>query len=297
MLGLDQLEAAVRAVESCDDLDPSTFRSLIDRLEARFAHVVHESTQRGEHELMGRTPVSWVAWACKMSPTSASDRLCVGKQLEEIPRVAEAVRLGEIGFQSASVLCHFRDKLGDKKDLFDEEHWITQARESSVKNLRWVTQHVRYLVDPDGFEHDVEEDYEQRYLYLSPMGHMFKIDGVVDEECGAALRAAIDGLAKRLGEDDTRKPKQRRADAFHEIVRHALDKGTLPTRNRVRPHISVHTTIAGLKGELGAAASELQTGGGVCGRRAAICPARTRLDQRRAPALGRTRSLTAGPSP
>ena len=257
----DLLDAGIRAVELDDDADPAALQTRIDRLKIRHAQLVHLGAQRGEHELMGRTPVSWVAWACKMSPASASDRLCVGKQLEELPRLAEAVRSGEIGFQAASVLCHFRDKLGDKKDLFDEEHWITQARESSVKNLRWVTQHVRYLVDPDGFEHDVEEDYEQRYLYLSPMGQMYKVDGVVDAECGAALRAAIDGLAKRLGEDDSRKPKQRRADAFHEIVRHALDKGTLPTRNRVRPHISVHTTIEGLKGELGAAASELQTGG------------------------------------
>lgn len=196
-----------------------------------------------------------------MSSTSASDRLCVGKELEELPRVAEAVRNGEIGFQSAAVLCHFRDKLGDKRDVFDEEHWITQARDSSVKNLRWVTQHVRYLLDPEGFDHDTEEDYEQRYLYLSPMGSMFKLDAVLDPDCGAALRSAIDGLSKRLGETDTRKPKQRRADAFTEIVHHALDQGTLPRHNRVRPHVTVHTTPAGLRGELGAAASELQTTG------------------------------------
>lgn len=203
-----------------------------------------------------------------MSATSASDRLCVGKELEEIPQVAEAVRTGEIGYQAAAVLCHFRDKLGDKKDVFDEEHWITQARDSSVKNLRWVTQHVRYMLDPDGFDHDTEEDYEQRYLYLSPLGHMYKMDAVVDAECGAALRAAIDGLAKRLGEEDMRKPKQRRADAFKEVVLHALDQGTLPRSNRVRPHISVHTTPEGLRRELGAAASELQTGNLVSSRTA-----------------------------
>ena len=195
-----------------------------------------------------------------MSATSASDRLCVGKQLEEMPKVAEALRSGEIGYQSVAVLCHFREKLGEKRELFDEEHWIGQARDCSVKNLRWVTQHVRYLLDPEGFDHDTEEDYEQRYLYLSSMGSMFKLDAVLDPECGAALRAAIDGLSKRLGEDDARRPKQRRADAFNEIDTHALDKGTLTRSNRVRPHITVHTTPEGLKGELGAAASELQTG-------------------------------------
>ena len=34
----------------------------------------------------------------------------------------------------------------------------------------------------------------------------------------------------------------------------------MPRRNRVRPHINVNTTIEGLKGELGAAASEMQNG-------------------------------------
>ena len=39
-----------------------------------------------------------------------------------------------------------------------------------------------------------------------------------------------------------------------------MEAGTLPRRNGARPHITVTTTLAGLKGELGAAASELQTG-------------------------------------
>ena len=109
-------------------------------------------------------------------------------------------------------------------------------------------------------ERDDEEDYEQRYLHLSEFGRMYKLDAVLDRAGGAALRSALDALAKPLGIDDARTPKQRRADAMVELVHHAMDKGTLPRRNGVRPHISVNTTIEGLKGELGAAASELQSG-------------------------------------
>src|SRR5438105_12985070 len=39
-----------------------------------------------------------------------------------------------------------------------------------------------------------------------------------------------------------------------------MDEGMLPRRNGARPHISVHTTVESLKGELGAAASHLQNG-------------------------------------
>ena len=63
-------------------------------------------------------------------------------------------------------------------------------------------------LDPDGFERDTEEDYEQRYLHLSQMGGMYKLDAVLDRQSGAALKTAIDGLAKRLGADDIRAPKQ-----------------------------------------------------------------------------------------
>src|SRR5438445_783386 len=85
-------------------------------------------------------------------------------------------------------------------------------------------------------------------------------DHLVGGNIGAALKTAIDGLAKRLGQEDIRTPKQRRVDAFTEIVYKSLDEGKLPQRNGVRPHITITTTLEGLKGELGAAASELETG-------------------------------------
>jgi Domain of unknown function (DUF222) len=89
---------------------------------------------------------------------------------------------------------------------------------------------------------------------------MYKLDAVLDRTAGMALRTAIDALARPLGDHDHRRPKQRRADALNEIVHHALDQGTLPKRNGVRPHLALHTTIQGLKAELGATAGELADG-------------------------------------
>jgi len=83
---------------------------------------------------------------------------------------------------------------------------------------------------------------------------------VLDPVGGAALKTAIDSLSKRHAEDDERTPRQRRADALTEIVLHAMDEGKLPKRNGVRPHITVTTTLEGLKGELGAPASQLEHG-------------------------------------
>src|SRR5207248_3008393 len=89
---------------------------------------------------------------------------------------------------------------------------------------------------------------------------MYHRSGVMDPEAGAALKTAVDALAKRLGQDDSRTPKQRRVDALSEIVHKGLDEGKLPERNGARPHVNVNTTLEALKGELGAAASELEPG-------------------------------------
>jgi hypothetical protein len=74
-----------------------------------------------------------------MSSTSAADRLCVGKELESLPKVAEALAAGEIGYQSTSVLCHLRDQLGEKRELFVEDEMLDLARRHPVKDLRFAS--------------------------------------------------------------------------------------------------------------------------------------------------------------
>lgn len=245
-------------VELAQDLDPEELRSLIDRLEARFAGMVHEATARGDHLVNGHcSAVSWVMDTFTMSQNSASDRLRVGEQLESLPMVDEALKSGEIGYQSAAVICQLRDQLGERGDQLDQEEFIGYARRFSVKGMRDLAAHTRYVIDPEGFERDTEENYEERFLHISEMKGMYHLSGVLDPEGGAALKTAIEALAKKLGPEDGRTPKQRRADGMVELVHHAMDGGTLPRRNRVRPHINLNTTLEGLKAELGAAASEL----------------------------------------
>src|SRR5437899_10313238 len=261
---LSRLLAAAREFQEAREerrVDLKGLRGVIDGLEAEFAHDARVAQRSGEHLVYGNiSAASWISRICGMSVPAAKDRLCVGEQLESLPLVAEALSKGEISYQSASVICHQREKLGEKSDCLDEEQWVGFARKHSIEDLNWIGNHMRYAVDPDGFERDTEEDYEKRFLHISQMNGMYHLSGLLDPESGAALKTAIDGLAKRLGQEDIRTPKQRRVDAFTEIVYKSLDEGKLPQRNGVRPHITVTTTLEGLKGELGAAASELESG-------------------------------------
>src|SRR5256885_6844524 len=261
---LERLKVAVRDFQSSADLDfvdSTELSGLVDSLQGTLCAVLNQARKRGANLLTGQTPCSWVAQTCGLTPNAASDRLCVGKQLEAMPLVAEALSSGEVGYQATSVICHFRDLLReDLRELCSEEQWIGHAKEHTVKNLHWLADHVRFMLDPDSFDHGIEEDYEKRFLSISESSGMIHISGVLAREGGSALKAAIESLAKRIGTGDERTPKQRRADALVEVAHHAMNQGTLPRSNGVRPHITVHTTVEGLKRELGASASELQNG-------------------------------------
>src|SRR5438046_1099485 len=260
---VEKLLAAVREFEDEDDdfVDARALSSVVDRLQAKLCRVVAAATRRGDHLLAGKSACSWVAAECQMSKTSAADRLCVGEQLAQLPRIAQALSSGEIGYQATSVICHLSDQVGEKRQYIDQEDWVGFARRFSIKELRYLAHEAHVQWDCEGFERDSEESFELRSLHLSETtSGMYRLDAWLDPAGGAALKAAIESLSRPLGADDVRTPKQRRADAIVEIAHHAMDQGSLPKRNGARPHISVQTTIEGLKGELGAQAAHLQSG-------------------------------------
>ena len=120
---LSKLEGAVREFQSREErVDLKSFRAVIDALEGEFSIEARGVQRSGDHLIGGNiSAASWIGQTCGMSIPSAADRLCVGEQLESLPKVAEALSRGEIGYQSASVICHQRDKLGEKSELLNEE--------------------------------------------------------------------------------------------------------------------------------------------------------------------------------
>ncbi len=266
---LEGLEAAVRGFQNRDkdEHDDDSLndelrrvRKLIDAIECEFATLARTAQERGSHLVEGAaSAVSWLSRTCKMSATSAADRLRVGAELESLPQVAGALKTGDIGYQSASLLCQLRDQLGDKRDLFDEQEMLGLAKTHSVASLRFLCRYARHVADPDGFFNEAEEDYSRRRLRVSLMSDgMHSIEGVLDSVGGAALRTALDSLAKRLGPEDDRSHRQRMADALVELTNHAMDEGRLPTRRGAKPHVTVTTTLEGLKGEVGAPAVDIE---------------------------------------
>src|ERR1700675_2200573 len=124
---LEEFEAAARKFLARGErsVDPRRYRAVIDSLDGDFSVVARDAQKAGEHLVAGNiTAASWIARTCGMSISSAADRVCVGEQLESLPRVAAALSSGDISYQSTSVLCHLRAHLGEKAKLFDEEEML-----------------------------------------------------------------------------------------------------------------------------------------------------------------------------
>src|SRR5437667_8742499 len=108
---LAELKAAVRDFQRGADLafvDPKELSGLVDSLQGTLCTVLNQAKKRGANLLTGQTPCSWAAQTCGLTPNAASDRLCVGKHLEAMPLVAEALSSGEISYQATSVVCLLR---------------------------------------------------------------------------------------------------------------------------------------------------------------------------------------------
>src|SRR4029077_13763588 len=258
---LSEFEEAARKFLARDDrrVDPRRYRAVIDSLDGDFSAVARDAQRAGEHLVAGNiTAASWIARTCGMSISSAADRVCVGEQLESLPKVAAALGSGEVSFQSASALCHLRERLGENQHGFDEEEMLGYAREYSVFELRKLCRVAWHVANPDGFFNEAEADFSRRYLHISQMSDgMYAVDGQMDPVSGAAFKTAAESLAQRKGPEDDRKHSQRMVDAVGELAMHAMDQGTLPRRHGVKPHINLTMTLEGLKNELGAPPAEL----------------------------------------
>src|SRR3981081_3601132 len=205
---LSKLEAAAREFQAREDrpVDNFRLRAVIDGLEGEFSTNARNSQKSGEHLVSGNiTAASWISRTCGMSVNSAADRLCVGEQLESLPKIAAALASCEIGYQSVSVLCHLRDKLGEKRDLFNEDEMLELARKQSVATLRYLCNYAWHVADPDGFFNEAEESFTRRRLHISQMADgMYAIDGLLDPLTGASLKTAVDAVANGEGPEDER---------------------------------------------------------------------------------------------
>src|SRR6266540_795477 len=129
---------------------------------------------------------------------------------------------------------------------------VDAARRLDPARLRRVADHLRGVLDPEGSEDRGRARLERRGLWLAAtFDGMVDVKGLLDPEAGEAAMAALAPLARPTGPDDDRSAAQRRADAFGELARGALQAGHLPDAGGLRPQLAVTADLASLLAQQG----------------------------------------------
>ncbi|HEV2033294.1 MAG TPA: DUF222 domain-containing protein, partial [Candidatus Dormibacteraeota bacterium] len=142
---------------------------------------------------------------------------------------------------------------------FSETALLAKARKNSPGKFHHICRHYRHAADPKGYAAEQAEQVENRRLSLSTWedGSLL-INGVLDPIGGAAVRTALEPLARKSGAHDDRDRDRRFADALVELSMHALDSGVIPQQASQRTHLQVTTSLETLLGLDGAPAAEME---------------------------------------
>jgi hypothetical protein len=234
------------------------FRTLIDRQEAAFTRWLACFDRRQGYRGDGSTSsVAWLRTRCGLSGGGAAARVEVARHLPAIEGAADLFAKGAVGLDSAAVLARTSVEIGDKATALASTALVDAATRLTPEELRLVGRRLRHTTDPDGELAAELRKHERRQLRITeaPDG-MVVLDGLLDAEGGAVVRAAVEPLCKPLL-NDPRSPEQRRADALVELAQQRLQAGTLPSAGGVRPHLLITTTRPNGSGSGAADAAEL----------------------------------------
>lgn len=252
---LASVEATIDALIAEPEVGPVLGEELValDRLGAKIdalklRKLSHFERDGGASADGALSTVAWLRHHCRMSPASAGATVRAARLLPSLPECRAAFEAGAVSVTHVSVITRCAEAVGIERFQDGDKILTDLARQTNPKNVSWAARHLRSVIDPDGAYEDYERNHERRSLYLSQMNDgMYLLQGWLDQEGGATLETALDGLMGVPAKDDPRSAPQRRADALEELARQRLDAGDLPTSGGQKPHLVILSTDLDLK--------------------------------------------------
>jgi hypothetical protein len=232
-------------------------RHVIDLMELSFSQEAAEFAATRAYEEDGSiSAIDWIRFNCHMTSNAAADRVAVGERAGELGQTVEAMAYGQVGFAHLTVMVRTADAIGIG---FNETALLKKARDNSPGKFHHICRHYRHAADPKGYAAEQAEQVENRRLSLSTgEDGSLLLSGVLDTVGGAALRTALEPLARKSGAHDDRDRERRLADALVDLSMHALDSGLIPQQASQRTHLQVTTSLETLLGLPGAPAAEME---------------------------------------
>jgi hypothetical protein len=193
------------------------------------------------------TAIEWITFECKVTRNDAADSIAVGEQMSRMPESIHAMHAGEIGFAHMPVMARTAKAVGD---VFDEKVLLAKAKKVTAGKFHYKAQQYRHSVQPKAYADEQAEQAQSNWFSMSTAkdGRFF-IEGNLDAVNGAAVRGALEPLARPSGEHDVRGYDQRMADALVEIVTHGGQHNV---------QLQVTSSVETLLGLVGAQGAEME---------------------------------------
>ena len=218
------------------------------KLAAEFARTDHWADEGSN------SPIDWLRFNCNLTEKVAGDRVAVGERCGQIAASVKAMECGEIGFSHVAVMARTSIATGPR---FEEARLLEVARKVSPGKFYYESLHYRHSVDAKAYAAEQVDLVENRHLWLTrgEDGGLL-INGVLDPVGGAAVRTALEPLARKpagvpapwlRGVGDQRKLEKRYADALVELAVAG------------RPaNLQITASVETVKGLAGAAGGEME---------------------------------------
>jgi hypothetical protein len=223
-------------------------RREIDGRELYFSQLAAAFAQTRYWDQVGdNSATDWIRLNCHMTSPAAAVRIAVGEQLGRMPESVQAMHAGEIGFAHISVMARTADAVGK---AFDEKPLLAKARDCSAGKFYYKAQHYRHALQPKAYAEEQAEQAQKNEVRLSTAedGSLL-ISGILDPVNGAAVRGALEPLARASGQHDYREPEQRMADALVEIITHG---------GKHEVQLQVTSSVETLLGLIGAPGADME---------------------------------------
>jgi len=235
---------------------------LIRQLTAVQASLIHTvASSRSFTDDAHHSARAWVESVLNTSSSTASRLVRSAALLDDVPALANAVRVGSVGLDQIDELAKLQSNVLCRDELRAHGYRLV----GPAKNLIWgdfrkVLARWKAYVDPDGSHRDHEQSRERRHVRFGTDGH----DGVIHAEADAASIEELIDIVKahiesellkdceerrlRYGADAENHPlrrthQQRAFDAYQQIFRKAA---ATPVEGVVAPTVNIFTTEADL---------------------------------------------------
>jgi len=185
-----------RELRHCSDdeleSDIGDLRRAVGAIEAESARRVAEVERRGPSARPGHVSITaWVDQRFQTGWGNAARQVRLGRALERMPAIREALVEGEISQVSADQLVAAREANPQEFERA-EDAMLDAARRLPIRDLRRAVSHWRDAVDAEAAAREAALRFERRGLHVSATFEgMVRVDGNLDPETGQTVISAL----------------------------------------------------------------------------------------------------------